>query len=132
MVKNTLGALAFISICLGGFGIMNLIAGGVRARTVHIGILRAMGMSKEKVTRVFLTEGIIIACAGTICGLLLGIICSFIAEKLIIIPPMFKVIKIIIYLIIALTFGIGIRNISSKESWRNECNRSFKRKLKNN
>ena len=33
MVRNTLGALAFISICLGGFGIMNLIAGGVKART---------------------------------------------------------------------------------------------------
>ena len=116
MVRNTLGALAFISICLGGFGIMNLIAGGIKARTVHIGILRAIGLEKENVTKVFLAEGIIIAISGTICGLLLGIICSFIAEKIIMIPPMFKVIKIIIYLIIALTFGIGIGIFPAKKA----------------
>ncbi len=116
MVRNTLGALALISICLGGFGIMNLIAGGVKSRTVHIGILRAIGLSKENVTKVFLAEGIIIAISGTICGLLLGVICSFIAEKLIMIPPMFKVLKIVIYLVIALSFGIGIGIFPAKKA----------------
>lgn len=32
---------------------MNLIAGGVRARTGHIGILRAMGMSRENIVKIF-------------------------------------------------------------------------------
>ena len=87
---------------------MNLIAGGVRARTVHIGILRAMGMNKEDIVKLFLTEGIIIAIAGTICGIIFGIISSFIIGKIIIIPPVFKIIKILFYLIISLIFGIGI------------------------
>ena len=91
IVKNSLGILAFVSLCLGGLGIMNLIAGGVRARTVHIGILRAMGMNKEDVIKLFLTEGIIIAIAGTVCGIIFGIIGSFIIGKIIIIPPVFKV-----------------------------------------
>ncbi len=108
IVKNSLGILAFVSLCLGGFGIMNLIAGGVRARTVHIGILRAMGMSKDDVVKLFLTEGIIIAIAGTICGIIFGIIGSFITGKIIIIPPVFKILKILFYLIISLIFGIGI------------------------
>ena len=108
IVKNSLGILAFVSLCLGGFGIMNLIAGGVRARTVHIGILRAMGMNKEDIVKLFLTEGIIIAIAGTVCGIIFGIIGSFIIGKIIIILPVFKVVKILFYLIISLVFGIGI------------------------
>lgn len=116
LVRNTLGVLAFISICLGGFGIMNLIAGGVRARTVHIGILRAIGLPKEDVTKVFLAEGVIIAISGTVCGLLFGIIGGFLAEKLIMIPPLFKVLKISVYLIIALTFGIGVGVFPAKKA----------------
>lgn len=116
LVKSTLGVLAFISICLGGFGIMNLIAGGVRARTVHIGILRAIGLSKDNITKVFLAEGIIIAISGTICGLVLGIIGGFLAEKLIMIPPLFKVLKISIYLLIALAFGIGVGVFPAKKA----------------
>lgn len=107
MVKSSLGILAFVSLSLGGFGIMNLIAGGVRARTVHIGILRAMGMNKDDIVKLFLTEGIIIAIAGTICGIIFGIIGSFIIGKIIIIPPVFKILKIFFYLIMSLIFGIG-------------------------
>ena len=116
MVKSSLGILAFVSLSLGGFGIMNLVAGGVRARTVHIGILRAMGMSREKVTRVFLTEGIIIACAGTICGIILGTVGSFIIGKIIVIPPKFDILKILFYLIISLIFGIGFGIFPAKKA----------------
>lgn len=116
MVKNTLGVLALISLCLGGFGIMNLIAGGVKARTVHIGILRAVGMSGKDISKIFLTEGIIIAAAGTITGIIVGITGAFIGGKLIMIPPKFNVFQIFIFILISLVFGIGIGIFPAKKA----------------
>lgn len=108
MVRNTLGILSFISLCIGGFGIMNLIAGGVRARTGHIGILRAMGLAKEKVTNIFLAEGVIISVIGSLTGVIIGIIGSILSGKLIMIPPEFNFLQILLALIISLAFGIGM------------------------
>lgn len=108
MVKNTLNILSFISLCIGGFGIMNLIAGGVRARTGHIGILRAMGMSKEEVVKIFLAEGIIISIIGSITGVVIGVIGAVLSGKLIMIPPEFNFLQILVALIISLIFGVGM------------------------
>ena len=94
IVRNTLGILSFISLCIGGFGIMNLIAGGVRARTGHIGILRAMGMSKKDIIKIFLAEGIIISIIGSFLGVIIGIIGAVMSGKLIMIPPEFNILQI--------------------------------------
>lgn len=106
IVRNTLGILSFISLCIGGFGIMNLIAGGVRARTGHIGILRAMGMSKKDIIKIFLAEGIIISIIGSFLGGIIGIIGAVMSGKLIMIPPEFNILQILLALIVSLVFGI--------------------------
>lgn len=106
IVRNTLGILSFISLCIGGFGIMNLIAGGVRARTGHIGILRAMGMSKKDIIKIFLAEGIIISIIGSFLGVIIGIIGAVMSGKLIMIPPEFNILQILLALIVSLVFGI--------------------------
>lgn len=108
LVKNTLGVLAIISIGIGGVGIMTLISSGVRDRISHIGILRAMGMSKENVVKVFLTEGIIISIVGTLTGIILGIIGAILGGKLIMIPPVFNIDKIILAILFSLLTGIGM------------------------
>ena len=107
MVKNTLGVLALISLSLGGFGIMNLVASGIRARSGHIGILRAMGMPKERVIKLFLTEGILVSAIGAVTGIMTGIMLSFIMGKLVSIRPEFNVLQIIISIIVSLVFGIA-------------------------
>lgn len=106
IVRNTLGILSFISLCIGGFGIMNLIAGGVRARTGHIGILRAMGMSKKDIIKIFLAEGIIISIIGSFLGVIIGIIGAVMSGELIMIPPEFNILQILLALIVSLVFGI--------------------------
>lgn len=108
MVKNTLGILSFISLCIGGVGIMNLIAGGVRARTGHIGILRAMGMSRENIVKIFLAEGVIISIIGSLSGVIIGVIGAILSGKLIMIPPQFNVLQILFALVVSLAFGIGM------------------------
>lgn len=116
LVKNTLGVLAVISIAVGGVGIMSLISSGVRARTAHIGILRSIGMSREDVVKVFLMEGTIISIIGTISGIILGILGSIIGGKLIMIPPVFYVGKIILAIIFALVVGIGMGIAPAKKA----------------
>lgn len=116
MVKNTLGILSFISLCIGGFGIMNLIAGGVRARTGHIGILRAMGMSRENIVKIFLAEGVIISIIGSLSGVIIGVVGAIISGKLIMIPPVFNVLQILFALIISLVFGIGMGVYPAKKA----------------
>lgn len=108
MVRSTLYTLAALSLVLSGVGIMTLISSGVRARTAHIGILRAMGMSKENITKVFLTEGAIISLLGTVTGVIIGIFGSVVGGKLIMIPPVFNIDKIILAILFALLVGIGM------------------------
>lgn len=116
LVRNTLGVLAIISIAVGGVGIMSLISSGIRARTNHIGILRSIGMSREDVVKVFLMEGIIISIVGTFTGIIVGIVGSVIGGKLIMIPPVFLVGKIILAIIFALLVGVGMGIFPAKKA----------------
>lgn len=116
IVKNILTLLSIISLGIGGFGIMNLIAGGVKARTVHIGILRAIGMARKDISKIFLAEGVIIAIVGAITGIIFGIAGAFIGGKIIMIPPVFNVFQIFIFIAISLVFGIGIGVFPAKKA----------------
>lgn len=106
MVSITLGILSVISLGIGGLGIMNLIASNIKARTGHMGILRAMGMSSKDMSFMFITEGTIISFVGSFVGLVLGIIFSMVIGKIINIYPIFSFGSIFISLVISLVVGI--------------------------
>lgn len=106
IVSMTLGILSIISLGIGGLGIMNLIGSNIRARTGHMGILRAMGMSSKDMVVMFITEGVIISFIGSIVGLILGIMFSIFVGKIINIYPIFSFGDIFISLIISLVVGV--------------------------
>ncbi|MDP0506687.1 MAG: FtsX-like permease family protein [Fusobacterium sp. JB019] len=106
MVNRTLGIIAFISLALGAFGILNLIGNNIKARSKHIGILRAMGMGIKNITKVFILEAVIISSVGSFVGIFLGITGSFVIGKLISIYPVFNLFQISLSLLLSL--GIGI------------------------
>lgn len=116
LVKNTLTILAIIAIAIGGIGITTLISSGVRNRTTHIGILRAMGLSKKNVINIFLTEGAIIAFFGTLTGIVLGIIGAILGGNLIMIPPVFNFFKILTTIVLSLILGIGMGILPAKKA----------------
>lgn len=71
-----LGAIAAISLVVGGIGIMNIMLATVMERTREIGIRRAIGARKREILTQFVTEAVVISIAGGIIGVLLGVTLS--------------------------------------------------------
>ena len=105
-VGKGLFILSFISLVVGGIGILNLIAAAVRERSSYIGILRTVGMEKKRVKEIFLIEAAMVIILGTFIGILIGVVMSYLAGNILKIPPDFNFIKMIGAVI--LTMGIGL------------------------
>ena len=68
-----LGAIAAISLLVGGIGIMNIMLATVMERTREIGIRRAIGARKRDIMSQFVTEAVFISITGGLIGVILGI-----------------------------------------------------------
>lgn len=72
-----LGAIAAISLIVGGIGIMNIMLATVMERTREIGIRRAIGARKADIMSQFVTEAVAISITGGIIGVIMGVLLSF-------------------------------------------------------
>ncbi len=70
MLTYMLGAIAMISMLVGGIGIMNIMLVSVTERTREIGIRRAVGARQKDVLRQFLAEALALSLVGGLIGLL--------------------------------------------------------------
>ena len=72
-----LGAIAGISLLVGGIGIMNMMLTTVTERTREIGLRKAIGAKAKDITAQFLTEAVVLTFSGGIVGVFLGWIISW-------------------------------------------------------
>jgi putative ABC transport system permease protein len=73
-----LGAIAGISLLVGGIGIMNIMLVSVTERTKEIGLRKAVGATRNQILTQFLIETMTLSLLGGIIGILLGVGISFI------------------------------------------------------
>ena len=73
-ITHMIGAVAGISILVGGVGVMNSMIAAVERRTREIGIYRALGANKRMIVGLFLCEAVLLCVIGGILGLLMSFI----------------------------------------------------------
>ncbi len=71
-----MGAIAGLSLLVGGIGIMNIMLATVLERTREIGVRRAIGARRDDIMRQFLIEAVTICLIGCTIGLILGLLIS--------------------------------------------------------
>jgi putative ABC transport system permease protein len=77
-----LGAIASISLIVGGIGIMNIMFASVMERIKEIGTRMAIGAKKMDIVVQFLSEAVLISVSGGFVGIFLGVIMAKLIEKL--------------------------------------------------
>jgi putative ABC transport system permease protein len=76
-----LGAIASISLIVGGIGIMNIMLATVTERTREIGIRRALGAKRRDITEQFLIESVVLSSVGGLLGVGVGLLVPEIIKR---------------------------------------------------
>ena len=109
ILTTVMGAVAAVSLIVGGIGIMNIMLVSVTERTREIGIRLAIGAVASEVLMQFLVEAVVLACLGGLIGLLLALIATAVAAPLIQVPflfdPQINLVAFSVSALIGIVFG---------------------------
>ena len=109
ILTAVMGAVAAVSLVVGGIGIMNIMLVSVTERTREIGIRLAIGAVASEVLMQFLVEAVVLACLGGLIGLILALVATLIMAPLIQVPflfdPQINLVAFSVSALIGIVFG---------------------------
>ena len=111
-----LGAIAAISLIVGGIGIMNIMLATVMERTREIGIRRAVGARKSDIMSQFVTEAVSISITGGIIGVLLGVALSLIVSLFTDVSTFIRLYSIFIAFAFSVIVGVSFGYLPAKNA----------------
>ena len=101
-----LGAIAGISLLVGGIGIMNIMFASVMERIKEIGTRMAIGAKKTDIIVQFLSEAVLISVTGGMIGVMLGVLASWLITKIADILTIVSFVSVIVSFFVSATIGI--------------------------
>jgi putative ABC transport system permease protein len=102
-----LGAIASISLIVGGIGIMNIMLASVMERMKEIGIRRATGATRRAIVLQFLSEATMISFSGGVTGIVLGVGLSYAIEQFAGVLTIVSAFSVVLSFVISISVGIG-------------------------
>ncbi len=110
MFNIVLGAIAAISLVVGGIGIMNIMLATVTERKREIGLRRALGAKKRDIIRQFLVESVLLSLCGGFIGVMLGVLLpygiEYFTDMAVVVSPLSVVVAFGVSALTGLVFGI--------------------------
>lgn len=101
-----LGAIAGISLLVGGIGIMNIMLASVLERIKEIGLRLSLGAQKKDIVNQFLFEAMMISVSGGIIGIVLGVSLAYAVSEIANIPTIVSGLSIFVSFGVAASVGL--------------------------
>ena len=101
-----LGAIAGISLLVGGIGIMNIMLASVLERIKEIGLRLSLGAKKQDIVTQFLFEAVMISITGGLIGIILGVVLALLVAKFAEIPTIVTFTSVLLSFGVAATVGL--------------------------
>jgi putative ABC transport system permease protein len=101
-----LGAIAGISLLVGGIGIMNIMLASVLERIKEIGLRLSLGAKKKDIVTQFVFEAVMISISGGLIGIILGIVLALLVSRFAEIPTIVTFTSVLLSFGVAATVGL--------------------------
>lgn len=101
-----LGAIASISLIVGGIGIMNIMLASVLERIKEIGLRLSVGATKKDIIYQFMSEAVAISVSGGVIGIALGVGLSYLISYLAGIETIISTWVILLSFLVAVSIGL--------------------------
>ena len=111
-----LGAIAGISLIVGGIGIMNIMLASVWERIREIGTRQAIGATQKDIIVQFLSESVLISITGGVIGILLGVLLAYLIEFSAGIKTIITSFSVIIAFCVSVSVGIIFGYLPAKRA----------------